>query len=216
MNIIILGNGGHSRVIQDIIHTKKEYNIIGILDDKYELATKENGIVFAPLAYLHNIMTPGTKIIVAIGNNITRKIISDRLNIRREQYLTIVHPSAVVSPTVKIGYGTVVMPGAYINAGATIGGHCIINTGAIVEHDSNVGDYAHISPNATLTADVSVGEGVHIGASTTVIPGIEIGSWSIIGAGSSVIRQIPPFSTAVGCPTRIVSKQGKENIEIRL
>lgn len=219
MEIIILGDGGHSKVIQDIIHWNKDYEIIAILDDKYELINKKNNVIYAPLLYLNKIISTDTKIIVAIGNNITRKMIYTQLNIRRDQYLTVIHPSAVVSPKAIIGDGTVVMPSVCINANATIGDQCIINTGAIVEHDTKVDNFSHISPNATLTANISVGEGVHVGASTTVIPGIDIGSWSVIGAGSSVIRPIPPFSTAVGCPTRIVSdhRNRKENIEeIRL
>lgn len=219
MEIIILGDGGHSKVIQDIICTNKNYKVIAILDDKYERPYKKNNTIFAPLLYLNNIVSTHIKIIVAIGDNVTRKVIFTQLNIKREQYVSVVHPSAVISKQATIGYGTVVMPGAYINANATVGDHCIINTGAIVEHDTSVSDFSHLSPNATLTANISVGEGVHVGASTTVIPGIDIGSWSIIGAGSSVIKPIPPFSTAVGCPTRIVSdhRNRKENIEqIRL
>jgi len=215
MNIIVLGNGGHSKVIQEMIHTQKDSRIIAVLDDKYESAYKKNRMIYAPLAYLNKIITTDTKIVVAIGNNVTRRVLSKSLFVRADQFLTVVHPSAVVSPTATIGYGTVVMPGACINAEATIGEHCIINTGAIVEHESHIGGFSHISPNATLTGNVSVGEGVHIGSSATIIPGIEIGSWSIIGAGSTVIKHIPSFSTAVGCPTRIVRKQGKVNREIR-
>jgi len=216
MNVILLGDGGHSKVIQEIIYANKDYQIIAILDDKYEYMTKNNGVIHAPMVYLNKLMTTDTKVIVAIGDNVTRKLLSKKFFIRDDQCLTVVHPSAVVSPTATIGYGTVVMPGAYINAKASIGKHCIINTGAIIEHDVCAGNYSHISPNATLTGDVSVGEGVHIGSSSTIIPGVEVGNWSVIGAGSTVIKHIPSFTTAVGSPTRIVRNQQKENKEVRL
>ena len=216
MELVILGNGGHSKVIQEIIHTKRGWQIKAILDDKYEFVNKIKGLIYAPLTYLHQLLTPDTKVIIAIGNNEMRKFLSKKISIHEKQYLTIVHPSAVVSPTATIGHGTVVMPGAFINAEATIGNHCIINTGAIVEHECSIGNYSHISPNVTLTGNVTVGEGSHVGSAATIIPGITIGNWSIIGAGSAVIKHIPSFSTAVGCPTRIVNKHGKENMEMRL
>src|SRR5690625_2771346 len=212
MEIIVIGNGGHSKVIQDMIHTKKGYKIIAILDDRYEFVSKKNNLIDAPLTFLNKIITPNTKVVIAIGDNSIRRVLSKKLIVRKDQYLTVIHPSAVVSPSAKIGYGTVVMPGAHINAEATIGDHCIINTRAIVEHENLIDDFSHISPNATLTGNVIVGEGVHIGASATIIPGINIGSWSIIGAGSTVIKHIPSYSTAVGSPTRIVRKEGTENL----
>jgi len=215
MEVIVLGDGGHSKVIQDMIRTKMENRIIAILDDKYEYAHDEHGMTYAPVAYLNQIITTDTKVVIAIGNNDTRKQLAKKLAVETEQYLTVVHPSAVISPSATIGYGTVVMPGVYINADAIIGNHCIINTGAVIEHDVQIGDFAHISPNATLTGNVSVSEGVHIGSGATIIPQIEIGSWSLIGAGSTVIKHIPNFCTAVGCPTQIVKKQAQENIEVR-
>src|SRR5690625_4037861 len=190
MEIIVIGNGGHSKVIQDMIHSKKGYKIIGVLDDKYEFVSKKKGIIHAPIAYLNKIITTDTKVVIAIGDNATRRLLSKKLFVRKDQYLTVIHPSAVVSPTAIIGHGTVVMPGTHINAETTIGDHCIINTRAIVEHENLIDDFSHISPNATLTGNVIVGEGVHIGASATIIPAINIGRWSIIGAVCSVIKRI--------------------------
>ncbi len=215
MKVIILGNGGHSKVIQEMIYAQAGYQIVAILDDKYGFKSKKDGKIYAPIADLRKIMTTDMKVVIAIGDNAIRKLLSRKLLIGEEQYLTVVHPSAVVSPTATIGKGSVVMPGTYINAEATIGHQCIINTGSIVEHESTVGNFSHISPNATLAGNVSIGEGVHIGSSATIIPGMAIGSWSVIGAGSTVIKHIPSFSTAVGCPTRIIN-QGRENLEIRL
>lgn len=213
MGIIILGNGGHSKVIQDMIYSLKDYKIIAILDDKYKYIEEEKGIVYGPLLYLSKIITTETRVVVAIGDNTIRKLLTQKLLVRADQYLSIIHPSAIISPTATIGNGTVVMPGVYINAGSTIGNHCIINTGSIVEHDSNIGSFSHISPNATLTGNVSIGEGVHVGASATIIPGMEVCDWAVVGAGSTVIEHIPANSTAVGSPTRILDKRGKENYE---
>jgi acetyltransferase EpsM len=204
--IVVIGEGGHSKVIQDIITAMGTYKIIAILDDKYEDIQKRDGILYGPISAVSNLANEdeSVKFIVAIGSNQVRLEIVKRVRLQKERFATLIHPSAIISPSVRIGEGTVVMPNCVINANTEIGKHVIINTGAIVEHDNHISDYVHISPNATLTGNVSVGEGTHIGASATVIPGIKIGEWSIVGAGSTVIRDIPPFSKAVGSPTRLI------------
>ncbi|GGI16656.1 MULTISPECIES: acetyltransferase [Gottfriedia] len=204
MRIIILGNGGHSKVIQDMISSLKNHEILAVLDEKYTDEKQENGIIYAPISYLQKFLDDDVKVVIAVGDNKIRKQIVYTINLKNEKYVTVVHPSAIVSSSSKIGNGTVVMPNAIINADATIGEHCIINTGAIIEHDNNIGHYTHLSPNTTLTGNVLVEEGAHIGASATIIPGIKVGNWSIVGAGSTVIHHIPSYSTAVGSPARII------------
>lgn len=86
-------------------------------------------------------------VIVSIGVNSTRKKIVEKLNCH---FGVAIHPTAVVSPSARIGEGTVVMAGAIINAGAVIGKHCIINTGASVDHECVLGDYVHIAPRVAL------------------------------------------------------------------
>ncbi|WP_165998217.1 acetyltransferase [Bacillus sp. Cs-700] len=207
MDVIIIGNGGHSKVIQEMIRSLN-FNIIAILDNKYIGHTIENGINYAPIESIDEYLKPEVRVVIAIGDNAARKKVFDQLYLHSEQYLTVIHPSSVVSSTACIGAGTVIMPNAVINANAIIGDQCIINTGAVIEHENKVDNYCHVSPNATLTGDVSTGEGVHIGASVTVIPGISIGNWSVVGAGGTVIEDIPAFSTAVGCPAKIIRKGG--------
>src|SRR5690625_87950 len=186
MKIAILGNGGHSKVIQDIIACNPDHEIIAILDDKYEFISKLNGIIYAPLFYINEMIQWDIKIVIAIGDNHTRRMFAKKISVDQSQYLTLIHPTAVISPTAKIGHGTVVMPHALINTNSIIGNHCIVNTGSIIEHDNIIGNYTHVCPNATLTGNVAVGEGVQIGASATVIPGVNIGHWSLVGAGSTV------------------------------
>lgn len=215
MDVIIIGNGGHSKVIQEMIACMKNYQIIAILDDKFKQVNKRQNIIYAPLSFLKKQLEQNVKVVIAIGNNKARELLFAKLNLKRSQYLTVIHPTAVVSETATIGFGTVVMPNALINAEAIIGDHCIINSGAIIEHENEVDHYSHISPNATLTGNVTVGKGVHVGASATIIPGIIVGSWSVIGAGSTVIRNIPANRTAVGIPTRLLDeKKGKSENKV--
>ena len=138
---------------------------------------------------------------IGVGDNRSRSIISKQIE---QDFFSIIHPSAIVESTVKIGAGTAVLAGAVINTDALVGQHCIINTGAVVEHDCILADFVHISPNATLTGRVSVGEGTQVGAGAIVLPGVSIGAWATVGAGCIVLEDIPDSAVVVGNPGRII------------
>ena len=200
--LILIGAGGHSKVIQDIIAENKDLMLYAILDDSFNETVEVEGVFYSSTRLLDSLRHEDYKYCIAIGSNHIRKKLFEKLCIPMNQYITLIHPSAVISKTAKIGNGTVVMPNVVINADCVIGNQTIINTGSIVEHDNILEDYVHVSPNVTLTGTVFVGEGTHIGAGAVVIPGKRIGSWSIIGAGGVVIDNITDNITVVGTPAK--------------
>lgn len=211
MELVMIGEGGHSKVIRDLILSQKRYTIRAVLDDKYHELTRTGDFYQGPISSAGRLLAglEQLKVIVAIGSNEVRRSIVERLALPSERYATLVHETAIVSPSAVLQEGSVVMAHAVINADARIGRHSIINTGAIVEHDSTVGDYAHIAPRATLTGSVKVSEGVLVGAGATVIPGKALGAWSVIGAGATVISDVHASVTAVGTPAKSRRKVGE-------
>jgi acetyltransferase EpsM len=208
VKIALIGHGGHSKVICEILLSSPCNEITGWFDDKFECENRTQGIHYGPIGAIPSFIDaqPNVKFIIAIGNNYNRKAISERLGLGLDHYTTAIHPSAIISPSAIIGSGTVVMPYAVINAHSEIGEHAIINTCSVIEHDNKIEAYSHISPNATLTGNVHIEEGAHIGASATVIPQKRVGAWSKVGAGATVIHDIPDNCTAVGTPARIKIK----------
>ncbi|USK49612.1 acetyltransferase [Bacillus sp. CMF12] len=206
--IVIVGCGGHSKVILEIITASKKFKIAAILDDKYEKVTKENNIIKAPISHSEELIRTSIPFfVIAIGNNVVRQQIAERLLKAGAQFPILSHPTAYISPSAQVGEGTVVMANSVINAESMIGRHVIINTASVVEHDNIIEDYVHVSPSVTLTGNIYVGEGTHIGAGATAIPGIQIGKWSIIGAGSTIIINIPSYVTAVGTPAKVIKNR---------
>ena len=192
----LYGASGHGKVIKDIAEAQGS-SVDGFVDDNPSLLLYCGKKVYHQADNL-------SPMIVSIGINKTRKAIVERIKC---QYATAIHPTAIVSPSAKIGEGSVVMPGAIINADAVIGKHCIINTGASVDHECVVGDYCHIAPHASLCGQVRVGEGTLIGVGASVIPCVEIGKWCIVGAGSTVVNNIPDGKTVVGVPAKSLGKK---------
>jgi len=193
----LYGASGHARVIVDML-SASGLKVDAMFDD--DVSIKE----LMSIRVRHH-WQGESPIVISIGNNVTRKQIAEKLNC---EFFTAIHPSAVVSPSARLGDGSVVMQGAIVQSGTSIGRHCIINTGASVDHECVIEDYVHVSPKATLCGNVHVGEGAWIGAAAVVIPGVKIGKWCTIGAGSVVVSDIPDGAIAYGNPCR-VRKDGK-------
>lgn len=196
----IYGAGGHAKVIIEILEAQG-VNVRGVFDDN------PNGeqLLGYPLFEGYRLkLLEEDRLIIAIGDNVARQRVVERLGLSVDNFGTAVHPNAIVSKRAKIGKGTVVMQGAVINSCTCIGVHSIVNTGATMDHDGVIGDFCHISPHATLCGAVTVGDCTQIGAGSVVIPGVHIGSHTLIGAGSVVVNDIPDNVLAYGNPCRIV------------
>ena len=193
----LFGAGGHGRVIKEIVEAQGGA-VEAFVTDDLELVS------CAGLPVLHSAegLSP---IIVSVGACNTRRLIAERLKALNEnvEFGIAIHPSAIISPTAKIGEGTVVMAGAVVNADAVIGKHCIINTGATVDHDCVIEDFCHIAPGAHISGGTHIGEGTWVGVGSCVIQCVRIGKNCMIGAGSVVVKDIPDGVTAFGNPCRV-------------
>lgn len=207
--LYVFGTSGHAKVVTELIASTNS-KIEAHFDDA------PNGDHFFERVFNSNEMikpAPDVALIIAIGNNQTRKNISARFS--DYHFFNCIHKSAHVSPSATLGIGTVIMLQAIVNANAKIGNHVIINTAAIIEHDCIIEDFVHISPNVTLSGNTHIGHGTHLGSGAIVIPGIKIGKWCTIGAGAVIIKDIPDGATAVGNPGRIINfKNSIESMEL--
>lgn len=202
--LFLYGAGGHAKVIADMAEDL-QLPLVGAFDknlliefllDKYPVHLNTNSID----------LDDQDCFVVAIGSNALRKrIVETELN--KRNFISLIHPSAVLSKYAEIEEGTVVMAGVSINVDVQIGRHCIINTNASIDHDCVIEDYVHISPNVALAGNVLVGEGTHIGIGACVIQGINIGKGCVIGAGATVIRDVPDGLTVVGNPAKVINKE---------
>ena len=186
--MVLYGASGHCRVVIDIVEA------LGL---PVEYIIDDNPRITELLGYeVCRNKDEYDKVIITIGQNWTRKRVFEQ--IRANEYVTAVHPTAIVSPRATIGEGSVVMQGAIIQSCAEIGKHCIVNTGASVGHDVMIHDFVHVASHATITGGVTIGEGTWIGAGSVIRQGVHIGAWSMIGAGSVVVDDIPDGVVAFG------------------
>lgn len=192
--IFVYGTGGHGKVVADIARSCG-YTLAGWIDDNPAAAV----YTWETFRLAH----PSGAIVIGIGNNTLREKILDTVSKAGYPLPTLIHPSAVISPSATIDEGSVVMPLVVVNAEARIGKGCIINSGAVVEHECILEPYVHISPNAALAGGVRVKHHTHIGIGANCIQNLTVGAHSVIGAGSVLIRDIPDYSLAAGVPAEV-------------
>lgn len=174
-SLLILGAGGHGKVVLDVAESMKCYETIHFLDDGKEVGEEVLGHkVVGKISECHLHSKDYTDAIVALGSNEIRLELTKKLKDLGYHVPTLVHPTSVVSQYADIKEGTVIMPQSVINADAKIGKACIINTGAIVEHDCIVGDGSHIAYRAVLGGGAKVGCEVLVDIGAMVGRNIEI------------------------------------------
>lgn len=134
---ILYGNGGHARVIKDLIHL-----LGGEVVHVFDSENQYNPEVF-----------PKAELIIAIGNSEIREKISQEVS---HQFGKLIHPKAVLANDVEVGEGTVILANAVIQAGAKIGKHCILNASIVIDHDVMIGSYVSIYPNSYIGGEAQI------------------------------------------------------------
>ena len=203
--IIIIGNGGHASVLTEILLTHGE-KILGFTAP----AIEKNQF---SLPYLGNdevvfkYSPSDIELVLGVGmvqpSPLRKKIFKCFFD-KGYKFKSIIHPSAIVAPSVKLGQGVQIMAGVIIQTNTEIADNTIINTGALIDHDCRIEQHVHIAPGSKLSGAVHVQQGAHIGTGVTIIQGILIGSNCLIGAGSVVVKNIPDGATALGVPAKEV------------
>lgn len=202
--VIIIGAGGHGKVVADMIGQSGDL-VAGFLDDNPNLTG--NFISFPILGKVNRFKHDNEfYFIVAVGNAVIREKIAKYMS--GVKWYTAMHPSAAISTLgVTIGEGSVIMANAVINAGASIGKHCIINTSAVVEHDNQIKNFVHVSVGAKLAGTVFIGERTWIGIGASVNNNLYICEDCMVGAGAAVIKNITEPGTYVGVPAKKIKNK---------
>jgi UDP-perosamine 4-acetyltransferase len=190
--VIIIGTGGHARILVDGLLLLKR-NIIGFTDPKQNF---DNWLGIPVLGDDKIILTYDPSEIELINGvgalpfNNNRKDIYSKFKSLGYTFSSFIHPSAQMATDIKIGEGCQILANSFIQIGAQLKENVIVNTGAQIDHDCLISSHCHIAPRSILCGGVKLAQGVHIGSSATIIQEIDVGADSIIGAGATVTQNI--------------------------
>lgn len=211
-NIIIIGASGHAKVIIDIVEKQNMFNIVGLIDTYkksgemiggYEILGHENDL--PEIIKTYNIYGG----IIAIGDNFTRKKLFHKISEANKtlEFVTAIHPNAIIGKNVMIGDGSVIMAGALVNSGSNIGKHAILNTKCSVGHDCNIGDFSSIAPGSTLGSGVEIDTCSAISLGANVLENVSVGKHTVVGAGALVLKSIGDHEVAYGVPAKTIRQR---------
>ena len=198
--IIIVGSGGHAGVVLEVLQEQK-LQVLGLIDPSKKLGEKYFGIEV--IGDDNSILDfPSNKILLANGlgslpNNNQRWNLAKKMRQLGYQFISIVHPKAIISKSVSLAEGSQIMAGCILQHDVSIGLDSIVNTGSIIDHDCKIGSNCHIAPGSVLSGNVIVGDGVHIGTGVAVIQERKIGKNAIIAAGSVIYKDVQPNTTFI-------------------
>ena len=188
--VIVLGAGGHARVLIDALRLRKvkilgvteaDPNAVGIRKLRLDVLGDDRAVLrFKPRE---------VRLVNGLGSvkvGVQRSTLFNKFKEKGYLFETVVHPSAVIAADVELGEGAQVMAGAVIQTGAKIGANTIVNTRVSVDHDCVIGKHVHLAPGAVLSGGVTVGDGSHLGTGAVVVNGIRIGTGAFVAAHSLV------------------------------
>lgn len=213
VRVVILGTGGTSKDILDTLDDMREapagpgYECVGFLDD--DAARLDRRIhgrpVLGPVALAARL--DGCVFVNGIGsptNFWTKPAIIQRAGVPAERFVTLVHPSATVSRTARLGLGSVILQHAVVACDVAIGSQVVILPNAVISHDSRIGDYTCVAGGVCVSGRVTVGQACYLGSNCTIIGDVEIGERSLVGMGSVVLQNVRPNSVVAGNPARFL------------
>lgn len=198
--LIIIGAGGHGRVVADCAQETGQYQKIVFLDDCYPERQENHsweiiGKVDTFVDYLDS-----AHFIVAFGSNKLRQTLLTTLNEANAKIISLIHPSAYVSQHTVIGNGVVIFAKAVINIGSKISDGCIINTAATIDHDCTLQSAVHVSPGVNIAGGVIIGELSWVGIGASIIECITLAANTQIASGSAVTQSTQKNSLYAGAP----------------
>jgi sugar O-acyltransferase (sialic acid O-acetyltransferase NeuD family) len=209
-SVYVVGAGGFGReVFAWARHhplAGKAWSIAGFIDDDADALANYN----YPLGVVSDIegcladSFPRAKMLLAIGDPEMRRSLALRLSQAGHQWMSLIHPSAVIGENVRFGQGCIVCPHATLTCDIALGDGVIVNAHSSIGHDVVVGDWTTMSGHCELTGACKVGESAFFGCGAHVLPRITIGSGAHVGAGSVVLQDVPASGRVFGNPARAI------------
>ncbi len=194
--IIIIGAGGHAAELDEYIayfnqlSGTRKYEVVGFLDDnpenyrRYQLS----GPLLGGIG--EHVVRKDCHYLMGIANLQYRKMFATSFRDRGADFLNLIHPTAYVSPTAKIGEGVVIGPMANIGPNVEIGDFTLLNSRCSLGHDTKIGSFNFISPNVCFSGFTEIGDNNLFGINSATIPGIKVGNNNKIMAGMVLDKNV--------------------------
>ena len=209
--IVLIGAGGNSLEALDAICAGRAAGLpiscVGILDDNPELV----GRTIFGVPILGGVKDArkleGVRFVLGIGsvaNYHDRHTHIERSGLDEDQFVSVIHPSAVVSPHATIGNGCIILQNVVVCSSATIARHVLVLPNTTLNHNCVVDDFSCLGANVCVSGNVIIEKSTYIGSGTSILSNVRIGAGALVGLGTVVIRDVDPGMVVVGNPAKVL------------
>jgi sugar O-acyltransferase (sialic acid O-acetyltransferase NeuD family) len=208
MDLIIVGASGFGRELLQYVHDAHKntdgVRIKGFLDDDPAVLDSIGkvmgvGIVGDTRSYP---IEEDDRFIISLGDPGLRRVLADRLARRGARFVSIVHPTAYVAQSARIGDGCIIGPFANVGSYVQLEDHVLLNLYSAAGHDCRIGAFCVFSPYSVANGGSRLDDSVFLGTHAAVTPNVHVGAGSKIAAGAVVYRDVPAQSLAMGNPAK--------------
>ena len=208
LNLIIVGSGGFGREVLQWTKdsfSEAQYRIKGFLTNS-DSDLKGFDVPYPVLGSDEEYrIEKNDRFIFAIGDVGIKRTITERLEGRGAEFISLVHPSAVVASSARIGKGAVICPFALVSPNVVLGDHVMLNFYASCGHDAKIGKFCIFSPYATVNGFAELDEGVFLATHASVGARRKIGRDSKVSANSVVTADVPAKTLVYGVPGKMAT-----------
>lgn len=208
---VVLGTGGHSRVVLSLLFSQDKHEIISLFElGEFRTGETIMGINVLPFPASLNELKKfkNLDIFLAIGCNKKRKHFWEIISTEAFNTPNLISSTASIDPSVKLGEANIICSNAFLGPCAQLGNNNLINTGSIIEHEAKVGSHCHLAPRSVLAGRSTIHDSCFVGAGATIIDYLDVVSHTTLGAGATLIQNVSKSGqTLVGVPARSVSKR---------
>jgi len=202
--LAIIGSGDLGQLIAHHSINDKHYEIAGFFDDYGVVGEYITGIpVIGKIKDIKELYGKGIFDFIMIGVGYKHMKFRKELFESLEGFIPfgkIVHSSAYIDSSVKMGEGIFILPGCTLDKNVVLGNNVLLNTGVVIAHDSQVENHCFLAPSVAVAGKTLIKECCIIGINATIIDNIIISSNIQIGGGAVVIRNLEKEGLYLGIP----------------
>lgn len=211
--LVIIGTGGNSVDITEMIEEisesgSEQFEILGYLDDNEQLHhTFINNYEVLGNISKAKLFSKDIKFVFTIGSEKSfkkREKIFASLEIDENRVVSIIHPTARISKSAKIGVGSIIFPNVVVCSNVIMEDFCIILSNSVINHDCYLGKYSILASSVNLAGGVHIESVCYIGASASIKNQITVKTGTLIGMGSVILRNTNSHSVIVGNPGKSI------------